>query len=272
MATFLIGDVQGCYKSLKALLKECDFNSSKDRLWFCGDLVNRGPQSADVVRFAMDLGDRARCVLGNHDLNLLAVANGARQSKPSDTLDELLAAADVDEMLGWLRKQPLAHVSKGKQLCMVHAGIHPSWTISSARKFAREVEQVLQGNQYRSFLRKMYGNTPVKWQKTLTGWDRLRFITNSLTRMRFVGSHGEMDFDLKCSPGKQPKTFQPWFQLNNRLERDWLVVYGHWSTLGVHRYRNTVCLDSGCLWGGKLTALRWNRHPEGMRYYSVKCR
>jgi bis(5'-nucleosyl)-tetraphosphatase (symmetrical) len=271
MSTFLIGDVQGCYKPLRSLLKECGFNAANDRLWFCGDLVNRGPQSADVVRYIMDLGDRARCVLGNHDLNLLAVANGTRQSKPSDTLDNLLSAADADEMLNWIRQQPLVHLSRKKRLCMVHAGIHPSWAITTARKHAQEVEEALRGQHYRTFLRKMYGNTPSTWQKSLSGWERLRFITNSLTRMRFVDNSGVMDFDLKCSPGKQPKKFHPWFRNNTKLESDWLVAYGHWSTLGVYRYRNTVCLDSGCLWGGRLTAMKWNKHKEALRYYSVKC-
>ncbi len=256
MAIFAIGDVQGCYKALRKLIKITGFKQGKDQLWFCGDLVNRGPHSADVLRYIMDLGDSASCVLGNHDLNLLAVANGSRITKPADTLDEVLNAPDSGELLEWLRNQPLLHRSEEYRICIAHAGIYPDWSILKAESLANEVEEVLRSSDHKKFLKNMYGNHPVYWSNDLQGWDRLRFITNALTRMRFLDTTGALDLDLKCAPGKQPPGFLPWFKLKAKRKSSWKVVYGHWSTLGLHWENNAICLDSGCLWRGKLTAAR----------------
>jgi len=263
MAVFAIGDVQGCYKSLRKLVKLTGFKSTKDHLWFCGDLVNRGPHSADVLRYVMDLGDSATCVLGNHDLNLLAVANGARETKIADTLEDILNAADSKEMLGWLRNRPLFHRSEKYHTCMVHAGIYPSWSINKAEKLAKEVQRVLRKGDYKAFLRNMYGNYPAYWDNTLEGWDRLRFITNAMTRMRYLDTSGALELELNCRPGSQPPGFHPWFDVTGKRKRPWRVIFGHWSTVGLHSHNNTICLDSGCLWGGKLTAVRVDKDkPE----------
>ena len=269
MAIYVIGDVQGCYKSLRKLIKNLGFTTASDQLWFCGDLVNRGPQSADVMRFVMDLGDSAKCVLGNHDLNLLAVANGSRQSKALDTLDNILDAPDSIEMLNWLRHRPLFYRSKEYRTCIVHAGIYPRWSIGKTKKLAAEVQQVLRSSDYKIFLKKMYGNYPVYWDKNLQGWDRLRFITNVLTRMRYVDATGALELDIKCSPGKQPPGFQPWYSVESKRKASWRVFYGHWSTLGLHWQNNAICLDSGCLWGGKLTAVRID--IEKLQFISHSC-
>lgn len=256
MAVYAIGDVQGCYKSLRKLIRITGFKSAKDQLWFCGDLVNRGPQSADVLRYIMDLGDSAVCVLGNHDLNLLAVANGCRETKAYDTLEEVLNAADSVEMLDWLRNRPFFHRADEYRACMVHAGIYPAWSIKKAETLAKEVQRVLRKGDYKSFLKKMYGNYPAYWDNTLEGWDRLRFITNTMTRMRYLDTSGALELDLKCAPGRQPPGFHPWFNVEGKRKPSWKVVFGHWSTLGLHWQNNAICLDSGCLWGGKLTAVR----------------
>lgn len=256
MSIYAIGDVQGCYKSLRKLIKSTGFKPENDQLWFCGDLVNRGPQSADVLRYIMDLGDSAKCVLGNHDLNLLAVAYGKRESKISDTLEDILNASDSKEMLKWLRHRPLFHRSKEHRACMVHAGIHPTWSISKTKKLAKEVQLILRKGDYQTFLEKMYGNYPAYWDQELEGWDRLRFITNVMTRMRYLDSSGALDLDIKCTPGKQPTGYHPWYSIEAKRRKPWRVFYGHWSTLGLHWQNNAICLDSGCLWGGKLTAAR----------------
>ncbi len=270
MAIFAIGDVQGCYKSLRKLIKLTGFKSTKDQLWFCGDLVNRGPQSADVLRYVMDLGDAAVCVLGNHDLNLLAVANGARETKISDTLTDILNAADSNEMLDWLRKRPLFHRSDEYRSCMVHAGIYPTWSINKAEKLAKEVQRVLRKGDYRAFLRNMYGNYPAYWDDALEGWERLRFITSSLTRMRYIDTSGALELELKCKPGTQPAGFQPWFNVKSKRKESWRVIFGHWSTLGLHKQNNAICLDSGCLWGGKLTAVRIDKDKPELFQQSCK--
>jgi bis(5'-nucleosyl)-tetraphosphatase (symmetrical) len=269
MSIYAIGDIQGCYKSLRNLIKQSGFKASTDKLWFCGDLVNRGPQSADVLRYIMGLGDTAHCVLGNHDLNLLAVAYGKRESKEQDTLDEILNAPDSNEMLKWLRHQPLFHQSKKYRICMVHAGIYPGWSITKTIKLAKEVQQVLRKGDYETLLEEMYGNSPAYWDDNLQGWDRLRFITNVMTRMRYLDSSGALDLDIKCSPGKQGPGHHPWYSIEAKRKKDWRVFFGHWSTLGLHWQNNAICLDSGCLWGGKLTAARVN--DEKIQFLSLNC-
>lgn len=270
MAIYVIGDIQGCYKSLRKLIKLIRFKPNSDQLWFCGDLVNRGPQSANVLRYIMDLGDSAKCVLGNHDLNLLAVAYGKRQSKMLDTLDDILDAHDSSEILEWLRHRPLFYRSKEYQACIVHAGIYPAWSIRKTKKLAKEVQQVLRQGDYVKYLNKMYGKQPVHWDEKLKGWDRLRFITNVMTRMRYLDTSGALDFDIKCSPGKQPPGFQPWYKIDGRRKQSWRVFYGHWSTLGLHSENNAICLDTGCLWGGKLTAARID--TKKIKIISISCK
>lgn len=270
MAIYAIGDVQGCYQALKRLLDECGFKPAKgDRLWFCGDLVNRGPQSLDVLRYVTDLGDRACTVLGNHDLNLLAVANGTRAMKAADTLQPILDVADADALLQWLRGRPLLHRDDTIGWCLVHAGLHPDWDVEQASQLAGEVEAVLQGPDYPSLLETMYGNAPDRWSDDLAGWERLRFITNTMTRMRYLDATLRLDFDVKCAPGHQPAGLRPWFSYPDRRGPGWRVVYGHWSTLGLHQQNQTLCLDSGCLWGGSLSAARLTTGES--RLYSVSC-
>jgi bis(5'-nucleosyl)-tetraphosphatase (symmetrical) len=270
MAVYAIGDIQGCYKSLRKLVKGTGFTHGEDQIWFCGDLVNRGPRSADVLRYIMDLGDSAHCVLGNHDLNLLAVAYGVRKVKSSDTLADVLDAPDSDEMLSWLRHRPMFHRSKKIRACLVHAGIYPGWSIKQTKKLAAEVENVLRGKKHLEFFQNMYGNYPVYWHDDLAGWDRLRFITNVMTRMRFVDTSGALDLDIKCSPGKQPTGYQPWYAVDSRRKQTWRVIFGHWSTLGLHWQNNAICLDSGCLWGGQLTAAEIDL--EKPKFYSISCK
>ena len=270
MAVYVIGDVQGCYKSLHKLIKKIGFSHADDKLWFCGDLVNRGPQSADVLRYVMDLGSSAKCVLGNHDLNLLAVAYGDRESKHSDTLDNVLEAPDSAELLDWLRFRPLLHRSKKHKACIVHAGIYPSWSVGEAKQLAREVEQVLRYGDYRTFFCKMYGNFPVYWDKKLEGWDRLRFITNVMTRMRYLEISGALELDIKSSPGGQPPGYTPWYTFKSKRKKSYRVVFGHWSTLGLHSENNAICIDTGCLWGRQLTAARIDKNKP--TFISQSCR
>lgn len=269
MAVYAIGDIQGCYKPFRKLLKKSGFKPSRDKLWLCGDLVNRGPQSADVLRYLMDLGDAAHCVLGNHDLNLLAVAYGARKLKPTDTLRDVLDAADSAEMLDWLRRRPLFHADKDIRACMVHAGLHPDWTVKKTRKLAGELQRVLRGKQCREYLHRMYGNEPQRWDKSLQGWERLRYLTNVMTRMRYLDDKLRLELTLSCGPGRQPKGYHPWFTYPSQRKPGWRVVFGHWSTLGLHEYEDVICLDSGCLWGGFLSSVRLDcKKPE---YHAVSC-
>lgn len=254
MATYAIGDVQGCFDALLRLLDALRFNPAHDRLLFAGDLVNRGPQSLETLRFVRSLGDRAVCVLGNHDLHLLARAAGGRAGQ-RDSLDALLAAEDHAELLDWLRQRPLLHEEPGWALA--HAGIAPCWTFAEARTAAREVEAVLRRARHAEFLAVMYGDEPARWSPTLTGAGRLRFSINAYTRMRYCQADGALEFRAKGVPGSQPASLQPWFALPDRVAPDADIVFGHWSTLGrVHWPQARVWgLDTGAVWGGRLTAL-----------------
>ena len=269
MAVYAIGDIQGCYDELRRLLDRIHFDPARDTLWFVGDIINRGPKSLDSLRFVKSLGDAAVTVLGNHDLNLLAVAEAVRPTKYADTLDGILAAPDRDELIDWLRRRPLLHYAPEFNTLLVHAGLPPQWTVKKARKRAREVEAVLAGPDHASFLRGMYGNKPRKWRSSLEGWDRLRFITNALTRIRYCDRKGRLELEQKGAPGTQPKNLVPWFQFPGRRSLDTRIVFGHWSTVGLRLSHNTVALDTGCLWGGEMTALRVDA-PE-IRLYSVDC-
>lgn len=261
MAVYAIGDVQGCYDELQALLDSLQFDPANDRLWFVGDLVNRGPRSLDTLRYISSLGDNAICVLGNHDLHLLALAAGNERFRDSDDLNQVLDAPDRDELIHWLRHRPLMHIDKQLDFTMIHAGLPPQWDLSTARSCANEVEAVLQGPDYRDFFDQMYGNKPNRWDPELEGMDRLRFITNCFTRLRFVTRKGKLKLKLKGSPLGQKKKYIPWFSHPHRLTRNDRILFGHWSTLGYQVKQNTWALDTGCLWGGALTALRIDQDP-----------
>ena len=265
MATYAVGDIQGCFASLQALLEKCSFSPDFDRLWLVGDLVNRGPRSLETLRFVKGLGDRAVTVLGNHDLSLLMAAEGFGKRHRSDTIDDILAAPDRDELLHWLRHQRLMHVQG--DYAMVHAGLLPAWSVAEARALAGEVEQALQAENYREFLANMWGSEPGSWDSSLTGWPRLRVIVNAMTRMRFCSPAGEMDFKAKGELSQAPAGYLPWFEVPGRRSAATVLVTGHWSALGLRLEPNLLALDSGCLWGGKLSALRL----EDRALFQVDC-
>lgn len=254
MATYAIGDVQGCHDELLALLDEIRFDPGRDQVWFVGDLVNRGPQSLATLRTIRDLGEAAVSVLGNHDLHLLAVAAGISRTKHRDTFGDVLGAPDRDELLHWLRHRPLLH--RDREFYLIHAGLPPQWTMADAVELAREAETALRQDAHPELLWHMYGNRPDRWSETLAGWDRLRFIINCLTRLRFCSADGQADFKQKGRPGTQPAGLLPWFEAPGRRSAGARIVFGHWSTLGFHVSQGAYCLDTGCLWGGELTALR----------------
>ena len=261
MAVYAIGDVQGCYDELLQLLTRIGFDDQKDTLWLTGDLVNRGPKSLEVLRFVKQLGDRAIAVLGNHDLHLLAIASDVQPLRKKDTFGALLKAQDCDELLTWLRQRPLMHRDKALNWSMVHAGLPPQWSIKAALTCAGELESVLRGKRCRGFLAHMYGDRPAQWEPSLKGWKRLRFITNSFTRLRFCDAKGRLALEAKGKPGTQAKGFMPWFAVPGRASNEARIVFGHWSTLGFHHQENTWGIDTGCIWGGKLTALRIDCDP-----------
>jgi bis(5'-nucleosyl)-tetraphosphatase (symmetrical) len=254
LATYAIGDIQGCCTEFRQLLEQVRFDPQRDRLWLVGDLVNRGPDSLGVLRLVKSLGDAAITVLGNHDLHLLAVAAGAAELHRSDTLDDILHAPDRDELLAWLRTRYLLHVEQDRVL--VHAGLLPQWNIAQARQLALEVEAALRGEHYHEFLVRMYGNHPDCWDDGLTGFKRLRVITNSFTRLRICSAQGEMEFRFKGDPERIPAGYLPWFDVPGRASADACIICGHWSALGLKVTPNLIALDTGCLWGGALTAIR----------------
>jgi len=249
---YAVGDIQGCGPSLKALVKTLP---KKSKMIFLGDLVNRGPDSLGSLRQLKSLQEagRAECILGNHDLHLLAIDAGLRKTKGLDTVDSILQAPDRRELINWLRKRPMA-LSNGKVLA-VHAGVLPQWDLQQTIECAQEVEKVLRQKTYKDFLANMYGNTPNKWRASLKGYERLRVITNALTRMRFCTPGGQMEFESKEGLEQGPRGYIPWFSVPKRKTKDTLVYFGHWSTLGLMRQQNVIGLDTGCVWGGKLTAI-----------------
>lgn len=265
MATYAIGDVQGCYVELQQLLEQIRFDPAQDKLWLVGDLVNRGPDSLQVLRLIRSLGDSAITVLGNHDLHLLAVAEGAAELHRSDTLDEVLSAPDRDEVLAWLRQQRLLY-AEGDYV-LVHAGLLPQWSVKQAGSLAHEVESALRGDDYSTFFARMYGNTPHSWDDDLSGFKRLRIITNTLTRMRICTPQGEMEFKFKGEVENIPQGYVPWFDAPERKSQKATVIFGHWSALGLKITPNVIALDTGCLWGGPMTAIRL----EDRQLYQVSC-
>jgi bis(5'-nucleosyl)-tetraphosphatase (symmetrical) len=269
MAVFAIGDIQGCHTDLERLLDRINFDPAEDRLWFAGDIVNRGPGSLEALRLVRRLGDKAVAVLGNHDMHLLAVAHGGQRAPGRrDTLAQILDAPDAGDLLDWLRRRPFFHDDPDLGYCLVHAGLPPQWSTGEAAARSAELEAVLQGPDWRDFLAAMYGNQPDLWDPDLSGHDRLRFIVNSFTRMRFVTPEGRLDFRHKGPPGSQPAGLVPWYEAPGRRSAGHHVLFGHWSTLGEVRGHNVYPLDTGCVWGGSLTAFRLD---EDGGWTSVDC-
>ncbi|MEZ5662973.1 MAG: symmetrical bis(5'-nucleosyl)-tetraphosphatase [Burkholderiaceae bacterium] len=269
MALYLIGDVQGCDDALGRLLEHVGFSASRDTLYLLGDLVNRGPASLQVLRRLMALGTSAHCLLGNHDLHLLATAHGVRKPHRKDTLDDILDAPDADALLDWVRTRPLAMTARGWLL--VHAGMLPSWDVAQTLALAGEVERELRGPGWSAFLHSMYGNNPDRWNDDLRGHDRLRVIVNAFTRLRFCSAEGVMEFETKDSASAAPPGFMPWFDVPGRRTADVPVAFGHWSTLRTHPRPLLLPLDTGCVWGGCLTAARLGDTPGKAELLSVKC-
>lgn len=267
MALYCIGDVQGCDAALERLFDEIGFSPSRDTAFLLGDLVNRGPASLAVLRRLMHLDGAARCLMGNHDLHLLAVAQGVQPLRRGDTVGDILAAPERDALLGWLRAQRLAMFERG--VLMVHAGVLPQWTAQTTLALAAEVEAVLQGPELADFLPQMYGNSPARWEEGLRGAARLRVIVNALTRLRFCSAEGEMEFDTKDGADAAPAGFMPWFDVPARRTREVTVAFGHWSTLGWLGRADVLALDSGCVWGGTLTAVRLG--AAGLERITVPC-
>jgi len=272
MAIYAIGDIQGCLDELLELLNKLQFEPQHDQLWLVGDLVNRGPQSLETLRFVRSLGHAATTVLGNHDLHLLALALSPQHDSVPAELQPVLQAADRDELITWLRHRPLLHFDAGLNTMMVHAGIVPQWDLATAEQCAAEVEAVLRGPQPEHLLAGMYGGKPNRWSPELCGIERLRFIVNSLTRIRYCRTDGSLDFKAKLAPDhyqdnsggkyKEGKSLQPWFRGEHRRMADSRIVFGHWSTLGLIVDTNILALDTGCVWGGKLTAIRLDETDE----------
>jgi bis(5'-nucleosyl)-tetraphosphatase (symmetrical) len=254
MAYYLIGDLQGCDAPLARLLAKIAFSPSRDTVYFLGDLVNRGPASDAVLRRLMAYGDAARCLLGNHDLSLLAVAHGNRAPHRNDTMDSVLQAPDRDAMLAWLRQQAMAIHAHG--ILMVHGGVLPQWDLRQVLALAGEVEEVLRGPQLPEFMSHMYGNQPDHWDESLRGWDRLRVVVNAMTRLRFCTPEGVMDLRASGGLHKAPPGLLPWFDVPDRKTAGVPIAFGHWSTLGYLRRPDLISLDTGCVWGGCLSALR----------------
>jgi bis(5'-nucleosyl)-tetraphosphatase (symmetrical) len=271
MSLYLIGDLQGCNAPLQRLLVALDFSPSRDTLYLLGDLVNRGPDSLAVLRRLHALGDAAQCLLGNHDLHALAVWQGVRLQGKSDTLDELLAAPDCDALMDWLRHRAMAIHKHG--WLMVHAGVLPQWTALQTMALAREVEHALQGHNFKDFLSTVFGNQPSQWHNSLEGVARLRVVVNALTRLRFCTPDGEMEFSVKGGQADAPPGYARWFEVPNRATLGQPLAFGHWSTLnaGQSMHHNTLALDTGCVWGGCLTAAKLGSFPGEFELIQIKC-
>lgn len=274
MAIYAIGDLQGCYEDLVNLLDKVNFDAQKDTLWFVGDLVNRGPDSLATLRFVKNLGASAKTVLGNHDLHLLATYHGLKRNN-DPSIQEILKAPDCDELINWLRAQPLLIQDEQNQFNMVHAGIYPLWTLAQAQQYAHELETVLASDSYLDFLNNMYGDLPNKWQTDLAGWDRLRFICNAFTRMRYCTIDNQLDFTCNSAPGTQKEGLVPWFNIKQRKASNNQIIFGHWSTLGYFKEQQSITLpdniyptDTGCVWGGKLSAFKLTNPIE---IISINC-
>ena len=275
MSLYCIGDLQGCLAPFERLLKAIDFSPSRDTLYLLGDLVNRGPDSLGVLRRLHSLGDAAQCLLGNHDLHLLALSQGMRKPSRKDTMQTILQAPDSQALLDWLRHRPMALHRHG--WLMVHAGVLPQWSVAQTLTLAAEVEHALRGPNLKGFMEVMYGNAPSRWHDALQGADRLRVIVNALTRLRFCTPEGEMEFDSTESADHAPEGYLPWFEVPRRATQGTPIAFGHWSTLVNDAKRtpglrnNTLPLDTGCVWGGCLTAARLGTQAGSFELIQVKC-
>jgi bis(5'-nucleosyl)-tetraphosphatase (symmetrical) len=269
MAIYAIGDVQGCYGQLQHLLDVIRFNERNDQLWFAGDLVNRGPDSLATLRFIKGLGNAAVTVLGNHDLHLLAAACAPVGANTKKALDQVLTAPDRDELIDWLRHRPLLH--HDDNYCLVHAGISPQWDLGQAKLLAQEVETALQGSHSAIVLKTMYGNKPDLWSDDLSGMARLRFIINTFTRMRYCDKNGRLDLHNNGAPGSQPRHLVPWFQAPKRKKLGIKIIFGHWSALGYYEGEDCYGIDTGCLWGGQLTAIKLGNNGHQIERFSMEC-
>lgn len=259
MAIYLVGDIQGCYSELKALLAQVDFDKHKDQLWVAGDLVARGPDSYLTLKYLYSLGSSVKAVLGNHDLHLLAIYAGLKKAKKSDLLDELLSAPDAEELIDWLAQQPLLRQLPNEEAYLSHAGLSPQWDISTAKKMARFVAEKLKSNERNNWLSVMYGEKPCDWHEANSEQERFRYAVNAFTRMRFCNVKGHLDFECKDSPNNAPNSVIPWYDSKcaHLSKVEW--VFGHWAALmGVVPHKNLYALDTGCVWGGHLTLLRWH--------------
>ncbi|PQJ65941.1 symmetrical bis(5'-nucleosyl)-tetraphosphatase [Photobacterium angustum] len=264
MATYLVGDIQGCLPDLKKLLAQAHFDPKHDHLWLAGDLVARGPESLETLRFVKALGNSAQVILGNHDLHLLAASNGFARLKPSDKTQAILDAPDSQELLHWLRHQPLLAEHPDFPLVMVHAGISPQWSLATARQQARRVEAILQSERYVWLLENMYGDGPDFWQKELNELEQLRYTINSFTRMRFCEPNGRLDMQCKVEPGNPDVgNLIPWFEVKRSEPIEKTIIFGHWAALMGHQDKHCIGLDTGCVWGNSLTMLRWE---DGQRF------
>lgn len=269
MSTYLIGDIQGCYGPLQRLLESIEFDPAKDQLWSCGDLVNRGGQSLQVLRLLHSMGSAVSVTMGNHDLHLLANHRRFPQGgSRNNEFEAILNAPDCDELMEWVASHPLAIWSEEHQMLRVHAGVIPQWTWQDAISASDEISAVLQSEKRDGFLRRMYGNKPKLWKDDRQGWGRLRLITNILTRLRFCDELGRGNYRLSGSPGSQPDGYEPWYKHKHRKTRDIYIAFGHWAALGFKVKKRFIALDSGCVWGGKLSAFRL----EDQRLFQTRCR
>ena len=257
MAIFAIGDIQGCFSEFRSLLEKLDFESNSDQLWLTGDLINRGPQSLEVLKYLRNLGPSVVSVLGNHDLHLIAqVMNKNNPKSVEKDLRPILESKDKIDLIEWLRHLPLLFFDKSRKTILVHAGLHPLWNLLESQLYASEVEELLQGNNAQQFLKAMYGNMPNKWNSNLNGYDRYRLIINCLTRLRYVGPDIELDFIEKNHPKENKNSaLVPWFEVNNRVNKEYRIIFGHWSHLRFYSEHNIICLDGGCVFGGELIAI-----------------
>ncbi|NND44793.1 MAG: symmetrical bis(5'-nucleosyl)-tetraphosphatase [Xanthomonadales bacterium] len=269
MAIYLLGDIQGCYEPLARLLDTIQFDPANDELWSCGDLVNRGGRSLDVLRLLHGLGSACTVTLGNHDLHLLAAAHRHPDGDCKNReFAAILRAPDREQLLGWLQAQPLAIFNEQHNVLRMHAGVVPQWTAADAVRLGREVSDVLNSERRGAFLERMYGNHPSRWHDQRRGWARLRLISNILTRIRFCKANGKAAFKLAGGPGTQPAPYRPWYRHRHRLTRDVTVVFGHWAALGLRMKKRYIALDSGCVWGGQLSAVRL----EDRALFQVDCK
>lgn len=274
MTTYLVGDIQGCRSSFQQLLEKIDFSPSRDTVYVLGDLINRGPESVETLRLCMQLGDSIKALLGNHDLHLLASAYGVRKPGKRDTLQSILNAPDREALLHWVSQQPLARSLKsktGQHLLMVHAGVLPQWDLDKTMQLADEVHQQIKSSSLPDFLMHMYGNYPNQWKPELTGSDRLRVIVNALTRIRFCTADGVMDFESSESADAAPEGLMPWFECPERKTADITIAFGHWSTLGLINRPQLMALDTGCVWGGCLSAMEIGSDFQERTLHQVQC-